>query len=131
MRLGRVTVLTSGGKTVGCRLYAVQGTPFNQSERLPGPNQPAVEVITARYASAGAAHNAFVIAARRGANPQQDTIAPGNVGVCYQIDFYAKDNGTDWACGFSVGKIAVAVKTVVVTPALNVVFVAREIATHV
>lgn len=123
-------MLTSGAKIVGCRMYALQGSPLSRSEHLPGPNQPAVEITTTRYASAGAAHNAFVLAARDGANPQQDTIAPGNIGVCYQIDFYKKDNGKDWACGFSVDTIAVTVKTVVVTPALNVVFVSREIATH-
>lgn len=130
MRLERITVLTSGGKTVGCRFYALQNSPLHDSEHLPGPNQPAVEITTTRYASATAAHNAFVLIARRGSNPQQATIAKRNVGVCYQIDFYKKDKGKDWACAFSVGKIAIVVKTVVVSPALNVILVAKEVAAH-
>ena len=55
-------------------------------------------------------------------------ITPRNLGVCYQTDFYPKDKGKDWACAFQVGTLAVVVKTVVVSPALNVVLVAREVA---
>jgi hypothetical protein len=128
MRLDRITVLTSAGRTVGCRFYALQNSPLHDSEHLPGPHQPAVELTTTRYRSAAAAHNAFVLTARHGTNPQQADISLDNPGVCYQIDFYPRDNGKDWACAYSVGKTAVVVRTVVVSPALNVILVAREVA---
>ena len=43
---------------------------------------------------------------------QQVDIGIDNTGVCYQNDFYPKDNGTDWGCSFSVGKVTVVVQTV-------------------
>lgn len=128
MRLDRITVLRSGGRIVGCRLYALQNSALHESEHLPGPHQPAIEITTTRYASAVAAHNAFVLAARKGTHPQQATVSVDNTGVCYQIPFYGKDDGRDWTCGFSVGTTAVIVKTVVVSPALNVILVARDVA---
>jgi hypothetical protein len=127
MRLERITVLRSGGKVVGCRFYALQGSPLHNSEHLPGPNQPAIEIETTRYASAIAAHNAFVLDARHGTNPQQATIGR-TVGVCFQIAFYRHDHGHDWACAFSRGSTKISVRTVVVSPALNVVEVARAVA---
>lgn len=129
MRLERITVLHSGGKVVGCRFYALQNSPLHNSEHLPGPNQPAIEIETVRYASPIAAHNAFVMEARRGTNPQQEPIGD-TTGVCFQIDFYKHDKGRDWACAFNLGKIKVSVRTVVVTPALNVVEAARVVAKH-
>lgn len=128
MRLARITVLTSGGRTVGCRFYALQNSPLHESEHLPGPNQPAIETTLTRYASAAAAHNAFVVIARRGTNQQQARITGSTVGVCHQINFYRNDKGRDWACAFSLAKTVVVVKTVVTSPALNAVLVAREIA---
>lgn len=127
MRLARITVLHSGGKVVGCRFYAVQNSPYHYSEHLPGPNQPAIEIETVRYASMIAAHNAFVIEAERGANPQQEQIG-NTTGVCFQIHFYAPDHGQDWACAFNIGSTKVSVRTVVAKPALNVAQVARVIA---
>jgi hypothetical protein len=112
MRLARITVQRSGGRIVGCRFYALQGSPLAHSEQLPGPKQPAIEIETTRYPSALAAHNAFVLAARKGTNPQQATIGLDNLGVCFQIAFYRPDHGRDWACAFSTGTRAVVIRTV-------------------
>lgn len=130
MRLARITVLRSGGRTVGCRFYALQGGPLHQSEHLPGPNQPAVEIVSSRYSSATAAHNAFVLLAQKGTNLQQATIVGQTMGLCFQTDFYSKDKGSDWACTFSNGTTLVLVKTVVTSPALNAILVSRAIAQH-
>lgn len=130
MRLDRITVLHSGGRAVGCRFYALQNSPLHNSEHLPGPKQPAIEIETMRYASMIAAHNAFVIEARHGSNPQQEQIGR-TTGVCFQIAFYPRDHGRDWACSFNVGAVKVSVRTVVVTPALNVAEIARVVARKV
>jgi hypothetical protein len=127
MRLAKITVLHSGGKVVGCRFYALQHSPLHNSEHLPGPHQPAIQITTTTYASSDAAHNAFVLDARKGSNPQQAQIG-GTTGVCYQIPFYKHDHGRDWACSFNLGTQKVTIKTVVVSPALNVVEVSRVVA---
>lgn len=127
MRLERITVLRSGGRVVGCRFYALQDSPLHNSEHLPGPNQPAVEIETVRYHSADAAHNAFVLVARRGSNPQQARIG-STTGVCFQTAFYRRDQGRDWACAYNLGPTVVVVRTVVLSPALNVIEVARAVA---
>jgi hypothetical protein len=127
MRLGRITVLRSAGRTVGCRFYALQDSALHVSEHLPGPRQPAVEITTQRYTSAAAAHNGFVLVARRGTNPQQVDLGGGRVGVCFQTDFYAQDHGTDWACAGSTGVTAVVVRTVVTSPALNAQLVTERV----
>lgn len=136
MRLERITVQHSGGKVVGCRFYALQH-PNDQcdasclaKEHLPPANQPVIEIITTRYPSEIAAHNAFAIAATAGANPQQVSVGVDNTGVCYQTPFYAKDHGSDWACAFSVDATAVIVKTVA-SLSFNALAVAREIARKV
>jgi hypothetical protein len=136
MRLDRITVQRSGGKVVGCRFYALEH-PNAQcdatclaNEHLPPGNQAVIEIVTTRYPSVIAAHNAFVISTHGGSNPQQVTVSVDNTGVCFQIPFYSKDHGTDWACAFSVDKTAVVVKTVA-SESLNVVAVAREIARKV
>lgn len=128
MRLARVTVLRSGGRVVGCRFYALQGSPLSTSEHLPGPNQPAVEIETYRYQSDVAAHNAFVRASERGTNVQQESIVGQAPGLCFQLDFFAHDHGTDWACSFSKGTTMAIVRTVVTSPALNARDVARIVA---
>jgi hypothetical protein len=127
MRLAKITVLHSDGELVGCRFYALQNSPLHNSEHLPGPNQPAIQITTTRYASPDAAHNAFVLEARRGRSPQQAQIGD-TTGVCYQIPFYKHDRGQDWACSFNLGAKKVTIKTVVVTPALNVIEVSRVVA---
>lgn len=127
MRLGRITVLRSGGRTVGCRFYALQGSSLHASEHLPGPHQPAVEIATARYASATAAHNAFVRIADRGSNPQQVDLGGGIVGVCFQTAFDPADHGTDWACATSRNRTSLVVRTVVTSPALDARLVTTQV----
>lgn len=127
MRLGRITVLRAKGKLVGCRIYALQGGPLARSEHLPGPNQPALEVTTARYTSAVAAHNAFVRVARRGHNPEQAGLGHGIVGVCFQSDFYPKDHGNDWACAASKGRLTVLVRSVDTTGSFNTIAVTKAV----
>ena len=104
----------------------LQNSPLHESEHLPPANQPAIEIATKRYASAIAAHNAFVKTALRGTSPQQARFG-GTTGVCFQTDFYPRDHGADWACAWSVGTTSVLVRTVVTTPALNAILVARAI----
>jgi hypothetical protein len=128
MRLARITVLKADGKLVGCRFYALQGSPLAVSEHLPGPNQPAIEITSTRYPDATSAHNAFVALAEKGRNVQQATISGDNVGLCFQTDFYPNDHGTDWACTYSVGTMLVLVKTVVTSPALNAIEIAKAVA---
>jgi hypothetical protein len=127
MRLGRITVLRSSGRAVGCRFYALQDSSLHSQEHLPGPGQPAVEIVTQRYPSATAAHNGFVRVARTGTNPQRVALGGGRVGVCFQTDFYAPDRGADWACAGSSGPVAVVVRTVVTSPALDVKLVTQRV----
>jgi hypothetical protein len=126
MRLERITVLHSGGRVVGCRIYALQDSPLHTSEHLPPANQPAVEVKLTRYRSPLAAHNALVAVARAGTN-QQTAQLHGTTGDCFQTDFYPKDHGQDWACAWAVGTTVVLVRTVVVTPALSAIEAARAV----
>jgi hypothetical protein len=128
MRLERITVLRSDGHVVGCRFYALQNSPLHNSEHLPGPHQPAIEITTTRYANAAAAHNAFVVLARRGRSVEQAKIGAGAVGLCFQTAFYPRDHGRDWACTTSLGDTLLVVRTVVVTPALNVIEVSQRVA---
>ncbi|MGN6606356.1 MAG: hypothetical protein ACTHMS_05015 [Jatrophihabitans sp.] len=120
MRLDRITVLRSGGAVVGCRIYALQGSPLSQSEKLPPGRQPALEVTITRYGSAKAAYNATVLVARRGTNPQQVRLQ-GTTGVCFQTAFYRADHGRDWACAVPHGVTMVLVRTVVTSPSFNAV----------
>lgn len=126
MRLERITVLHSGGKVVGCRIYALQGSPLHSSEHLPPANQPAIEIRLTRYRSALGAHNALVAAARAGSS-QQTVPMHGTVGDCFQTLFYAKDDGQDWACGYTLGTTLVLVRTVVTSPALNAILLTRAV----
>ncbi len=129
MRLARITALTSGGATVGCRFYALQGSPLSRSEHLPGPHQPALEILVSRYPSDLAAHNAFVrLDQAEGTNPQQASIVGQAPGLCFQTSFDAADKGKDWACAFSKGKLMVVLRTVVTKSALNVILVSRAVA---
>jgi hypothetical protein len=128
MRLERITVQRSRGGIVGCRFYAVQNSPLHQSEHLPGRHQPAIEITTTRYAAARAAHNAFVRLAQRGRSVQQATIGRSAVGLCFQTAFYSRDHGRDWACAVNLGSTLLEVRTVVVSPAFNVIEVARRAA---
>jgi hypothetical protein len=133
MRLDKINVLKSGGKVVGCRIYALQHPEGNCSasclakENLPPGNQPAIEITSTRYPDADSARRAFIVLAEKGSNAQQATVATGNVGLAYQTDFYPADKGTDWACAYSVGDTVIVVKTVVT----NAAQIAIEIATAV
>lgn len=126
MRLGRLTVLQSGGKVVGCRFYALQGGPLHRSERLPGPHQPAVEITTQRFSTTLAARNAFVIAARRGTAPTQVRIGDA-VAVCFQNDFYPADDGKDWACAVNRGPVEIIVRSVDTTGTFNTVSLLKQV----
>lgn len=128
MRLARVTVQRAGGKQVGCTFYALQNSPLATSEHLPGAHQPAVQVLLTRYTSSTAAHNAMVRTAEAGANPQQVGVGGGRIGLAYQIAFYRKDAGRDWACAFNVGSTLAEVKTVTTGTSFNAVAVAKRLA---
>jgi hypothetical protein len=130
MRLGRITVLRADGHVVGCRFYALQNSPLHNSEHLPGPNQPAVEIVTQRFRSATAAHNAFVTAAAHGRNAQQIDLGR-SIGVCYQTDFYPRDHGIDWACARNVGSTAVTVRSVDTTGTFSVAAITRSVLRNV
>jgi hypothetical protein len=124
MRLARITVLRSGGRVVGCRFYALQGSPLHASEHLPGPHQPAVQITTQRYTSAVAAHNAFVLLAGRAA---QRVDLGSVVGLCFQTDFDPGDHGKDWACTTSVGRTEVVVRTVDTTGTFSTATITRAV----
>lgn len=135
MRLDRVAVLKSGGKVVGCRFFALQH-PNAQcdasclaNEKLPGSHQPAVEIQTYRYPDANAAYNAYVrLATKEGHQLQRAAIVGTTPGLCYQMSFWRKDNGHDWACAFSNGITMAVVRTVVVKAAFSVAKVAKVVA---
>jgi hypothetical protein len=138
MRLDKITVLRSGGKTVGCRFYGLQHPNAScdasclTKENLPGPHQPAIEIETYRYPSAKDAYNGFVsMSKKEGSNIQQDSIVGKSPGLCFETHFYPTDKGTDWACAFHKGATGVMVRTVVTKAALSVRNVARAIAARV
>ncbi|HZY77189.1 MAG TPA: hypothetical protein VFE40_12795 [Jatrophihabitantaceae bacterium] len=134
MRLARVTVQRAGGKQVGCTFYALQhptsecGPSCLAGEHLPGPHQPAVQLLLTRYASTTAAHNAMVRTAEAGRGAQQVGVGGGRIGLAYQIAFYRKDHGRDWACAFNVGSTLAEVRTVTTRTSFNAVAVAKHLA---
>jgi len=99
MRLSRVQVLLQGGKTVGCRFFAISSGPLAQSEHLHGQN--VIEIIGVRYATALSAHNALVVLADKGTDPAQYTIASGIVGVAFRAAFDPGDGTRDWNIAFA------------------------------
>jgi hypothetical protein len=124
MRLGRITVLRSGGKVVGCRYYPMSQPDAQcdasclKGEHLPPATQPVVEITTQHYAIAAAAHNAAVQLAKKGSHPQQSPLGHGLTADCFETAFYPKDHGTDWACAVNVGTTELVVHTVVTPPNL-------------
>lgn len=128
MRLAKVTVQRSGGTSVGCEFFALQGSPLSTSEHLPGPKQPAVRIESSRFADATAAHNAMVLLGQRNRNVQRAQITGDLVGVAFQTAFYPADHGQDWACAFAKGSTLVVVTTVVTDPSFNAVAVAKSAA---
>jgi hypothetical protein len=133
MRLDRITELTQAGATVGCRFYPLEH-PNSQcpatclaGEHLPPGTVPAIEIVISRFANTTNAHNAFIRIAEKGTHYEQDVIAPGNTGLCYETTLWSKDNGTDWACTFSKGVKVVVIRTVVVGSSFNVVELAKAL----
>ena len=123
MRLEKIVTLIQDGKVVGCRFYPA----VFKTENLPPTTQLAVEILAQQYASADAAHNAFITIAEAGTNYQQEEIATGVTGLCYQTTVWTHDAGKDWACSFNKGATVVVIRTVVTSPALNVVEIAKAV----
>jgi hypothetical protein len=106
-RLARVATQTAGGRTVGCQFFDVQGTALAASEHLSGPNQPALQISSAGYATAVMAHNAMVLTAEKGANAHAS-----GTGIAYRTTFDPVDGANrDWAFAFTVGTTLVVVLT--------------------
>lgn len=117
MRMDRQAIISRGGKAVGCDFYADQA--WAQSEHLPGPNQPVLEILSTRYASATIAYNAMVLASRAGTSAHQANLGNGQIGVSYRTQFDPADGGTDWAYVFSVGTLLITVLTAQNSSELN------------
>jgi len=127
VRMGRITVLSAGGKPIGCRFYADQDPSYRASEHLPGPNQPVMQIASSHYADATAAHNATVRIAQAGHNAYQASLGAGIEGISFQTRFDPADGNRDWAYAFRKGKTRVVVDTVQVDTAFN----ARAVASHI
>jgi hypothetical protein len=84
--------------------------------------------VLTRYTGSMAAHNAMVRLATRGTNAQQVDVGGGRIGLAYQIAFYSKDHGRDWACAFNVGSTLAEVRTVTTGTSFNAVAVAKRLA---
>src|SRR5205085_9759630 len=106
-----------------CRFYPA----VFKSEHLPPPSQVAIEVLVSQYASPSTARDAFIRVATAGTNYQQDDVATGVKGLCYQTTLWSPDKGKDWACTFSKGSKVVVIRTVVTDPAFNVVQIAKAV----
>jgi hypothetical protein len=111
VRMGRVAVLSSAGKPVGCRFYADQDPQFKASEHLPGPNQPVLQIVSTRYTDPTAAHNGMVRLAEAGTNAHQDALNSSTEGISFQVRFDPADAGQDWAYAFRKNATVVVVTT--------------------
>jgi hypothetical protein len=127
MRLARVEVLTRGTTSAGCRFYALQGTALSQSEHLPGPNQPALEIVSTAYANETTARNAAVAIATAGTNQQVVTLTGGVAADLFQAAFDPTDGSNDWQLVFNKGATLVTIKTAVTDSSLDAVDVANSI----
>jgi hypothetical protein len=127
MRLARIQVLTQQGALVGCRFYALQDSSLSQSEHLPGPNQPALEFTTTKYASATAALAAAVRFADAGTAQQVVTLAGGQQADAFRTTFDPSDGARDWEVVFSKAATLVLVKTAVSDTSLDAVNVANQV----
>jgi hypothetical protein len=112
VRMGRITVLSSGGGSIGCRFYADQDPGYVASEHLPGPNQPVLQIVSSHYGDETAAHNATVHIAEAGQNAYQANLSATVEGISFQTRFDPADGDRDWAYTFRKGKIVVVVTTV-------------------
>ena len=132
IRLGRLTVLRSAGRAVGCRFYGQQHPDSScdasclKGENLPGPNQPVLEITTQRYASSTAAHNAFVLRAGTSASVTQEDF-DGTTGLCFQEEFDPADKGADFSCTVNKGSVLVLVRTVDTTQTTNATAILRTV----
>lgn len=127
MRLDRVQVLRQGSKTIGCRFYALQGSPLSTSEHLPGPNQPVVEIASAVYATATAAHNALARLAVAGTDAEQRMVSTAVVGVVFRTRFDPADGAQDWAIGFTKASTLVVIKTAVTVTSEDALTLAQAV----
>jgi hypothetical protein len=127
MRLARIATLTQGSTVVGCRFYALQGAALTQSEHLPGPNQPALEIVTSTFASAVAAHNAAVALAEAGTNQQVVTLTGAVMGDVFQTTFDPTDGASDWTLVFNKDATLVVVRTAVTDDSIDAVGVGNDI----
>lgn len=127
MRLARVEVLTRGTTAAGCRFYALQGSALAQSEHLPGPNQPALEIVSTPYANETTARNAAVAIATAGTNQQVVTLTGGVAADLFQAAFDPTDGNTDWQLVFNKGATLVTIKTAITDSSLDAVNVANSI----
>lgn len=109
MRLIRTVVLTQGGRVVGCDFYA--DPTFAASEHLPGPNQPAVSVRVARYATATTAFNAMARIGSAGGAAHEVNLSATVKGVAYRTRFDPSDGKTDWSYVYNIGTKVVTVLT--------------------
>jgi hypothetical protein len=125
MRLGKITRL-SGRAVAGCRFYALQGSSLSTSEHLPGPGQPVLEIITKRYATAVEAQDVVALTARSAHNAQRVKLGKTK-GACFQINFFAKDHGKDWACAASKKRTEVIVHSVDTTGSFSTATILRAV----
>jgi hypothetical protein len=127
MRLARIATLTQGSTVVGCRFYALQGAALTKSEHLPGPDQPALEIVTSTFASAVAARNAAVALAEAGTNQQVVTLSGGVMGDVFQTTFDPTDGSSDWTLVFNRDATLVIVRTAVTDDSVDAVGVGNAI----
>jgi hypothetical protein len=125
--LARVQVLSQGSAAVGCRFYALQGSALSQSEHLPGPNQPALEIVSSAYADETTARSAAVAIATAGTHQQVETLTGGVAADAFQTAFDPVDGANDWELVFNKGANLVTIKTAVADSSLDAVQVGDTI----
>jgi hypothetical protein len=93
---------------------------------------PVLMIAPTKAASATAAYNTMVKTGEKGTNPQSvKGLVSGVDGVLYQTQFYAQDQGQDWACTFAKGALVVTVYTDQDNVSYNALHIARVIAGRV
>jgi hypothetical protein len=127
MRLARITVARNRGRVTGCRFYALQHSALHDSEHLPGPHQPAVQITIVRYPTATSAKSGVAAHVALGTAAQRARFGPDTFGACFRAAFYAPDHGTDWGCAVGAGTDEVLVQTVDTTTALDVVTLTKAV----
>jgi hypothetical protein len=127
MRLDRIQVLRQARRVIGCRFYALQGSPLATSEHLPGPNQPVIAITSSRFATDTAAHNALARLASAGTEPAQYTIGGSTVAVAFRTTFDPTDGAKDWAVAFAKHTTLVVIKTAISDTSADAVDVARAV----